>query len=270
MILAHRNETVAPSRLAKSRMLSRRGEPLFLANWERVLMLHFEVDAEALQRDVPYELDLHDGRAFVSLVAFTMRGMRPCFGGKISAWLFRPIATHDFLNVRTYVRHRGETGIHFLAEWLSNPLAVRLGPRAFSLPYRFGIIRYQNDWRPGGLHGSVTCPRTGNGFAYSATFSKDAEFTVCERTSLDEWLMERYSAFNSVAGRKCFFRVWHPPWPQCAADVEVKDLSLLEINWSWFARAQFIGANYSPGIRDVWLCRPHRIGRAAIPPATCP
>jgi len=38
----------------------------------RVLMMHFEVDAKALQRDVPYELDLHHGRAFVTLVAFTM------------------------------------------------------------------------------------------------------------------------------------------------------------------------------------------------------
>ena len=61
---------------ARNRILVRRGEPLFYADWERVLMIHFEVDAAALQRDVPYELDLCDERAYVSLVAFTMRGMR--------------------------------------------------------------------------------------------------------------------------------------------------------------------------------------------------
>src|SRR5437773_2699784 len=88
------------SATARRRMRSNRGEPLFLAAWERVLMIHFEVDAESLQRDVPYELDLLDGRAFVSLVAFTMRGMKPRFGGELLGWLFRPIATHDFLNVR--------------------------------------------------------------------------------------------------------------------------------------------------------------------------
>jgi len=100
---------------ARERLLSVAGEPLFLADWERVLMLHYEVEPDALQRVVPFELDLRDGRAFVSAVAFTMRGMRPRVGGRFAAWLFKPIATHEFLNVRTYVRHRGESGIYFLA-----------------------------------------------------------------------------------------------------------------------------------------------------------
>ena len=125
-----------PSKAARERMLSRRGEPLFVAGWHRVLMIHFEVDAQALQRDVPFQLDLFEGRAFVSTVAFTMSDMRPRLGGKVAAWFFRPIATHDFLNVRTYVRHGSETGIHFLAEWLSSRLAAKLGPSTFGLPYR--------------------------------------------------------------------------------------------------------------------------------------
>ena len=106
MLLTNLNEpavsaTSALSIAARQRVLSRRGEPLLIADWERVLMVHFEVDAGALQRDAPFQLDLRDGRAFVSLVAFTMRGMRPHFGGRLAAWLFRPIATHHFLNVRT-------------------------------------------------------------------------------------------------------------------------------------------------------------------------
>ncbi len=54
--------------------------------------------------------------AYVSLVAFTMRGLRPRLGG---AALLKPIATHEFLNVRTYVKHRGERGIYFLADGVS-------------------------------------------------------------------------------------------------------------------------------------------------------
>jgi uncharacterized protein YqjF (DUF2071 family) len=137
--------TSAPSEAARRRLLSRRGEPLFVAGWHRVLMIHFEVEAAALQRDVPYQLDLLGGRAFVTAVAFTMSGMRPRFGGKLSAWLFRPLGTHDFLNVRTYVRHGSECGIHFLAEWLSSRLAVHLGPATFGLPYRYGQIAYDHD-----------------------------------------------------------------------------------------------------------------------------
>src|SRR5437667_631907 len=93
---------------ARRRLLSMPGEPLFIADWERVLMLHYEVDPVALQRAAPFEIDLYQGRAFVSLVAFTMRGMRPRFGGRLGAALLKPIATHEFFNVRTYVREGAE------------------------------------------------------------------------------------------------------------------------------------------------------------------
>lgn len=224
----------------------------------RVLMIHFEVDASNLQRAVPYQLDLRDGRAFVTLVAFTMAHMRPCLGGKLGALLFKPIATHDFLNVRTYVRHNGEPGIHFLAEWLSNWLAVQLGPHTFSLPYRHGRIAYEHDWDSGRLCGRVQDVRSGNRFDYRAETVRGAPFTPCERNSLDEWLMERYAAFNSARGRKRFFRVWHPPWPQCKAEVKLDDLNLLRENWDCFNDAQLVGANFSPGVKEVWMGRPHR------------
>lgn len=77
--------TCAPSEAARRRLQSRRDEPLFVAGWQRVLMIHFEVEAAALQRDVPYSLDLREGRAFVSAVAFTMHGLRPRRGGKLVA-----------------------------------------------------------------------------------------------------------------------------------------------------------------------------------------
>lgn len=262
---------LSPSDIAQRRMLSQRGEPLFFADWMRVLMLHFEVDAAALQRVVPYQLDLLDGRAFVTLVAFTMENMRPRRGGKLGAWLFKPIATHDFLNVRTYVRQNGEPGIHFLAEWLSSWLAVQLGPRSFGLPYRHGRIRYEHDWTNGEMRGRVEDVKLGSGFAYQAEPvlgapaqlghappEAGAPFESCERGSLDEWLMERYTAFNAVAGRRKFFRIWHPPWPQTLVRGSIEDFSLLEENWAAFKTARLIGANFSPGLRGVWMGRPHR------------
>jgi uncharacterized protein YqjF (DUF2071 family) len=247
------------SDIAKGRMSHSRWEPLFIADWQQVLMMHFAVDAGALQRDVPYELDQRDGQAFVTLVAFRMRDMRPAIGGPLTAWLFRPMATHDFLNVRTYVRMRDEVGIHFIAEWVSNRLATLLGPRTFSLPYRHGRIHYQNDWRAGALQGRVADVKTGAAFEYHAVLEAGAPFGACEEDSLDAWLMERYTAFNSGGGRKRFFRVWHEPWPQGKAEVEVKDLSLLRENWPWFREAELVGANYSPGVQDVWLGRPHAV-----------
>jgi uncharacterized protein YqjF (DUF2071 family) len=252
----------------------------FRSDWDRVLMIHFEVDADALQRDVPFGLDLRDGRAFVSLVAFTMRGMRPRIGGKLAAWQLRPIATHEFLNVRTYVRHSGEAGIYFMAEWLSNPLAVKLGPATFGLPYRHGNISYHHEWRDGDLRGCVTDVATRTAFAYEARLDFDCSgmaasfrragrhgstasgtlaamvFAPCQTGSLTEWLMERYTAFTCRRNKRRFFRVWHPPWLQCEADVALGDTSLVKRYWPWFRHARLIGANFSPGLRGVWMGRP--------------
>lgn len=247
------------SNLAKSRLRQNRGEPLFIADWDAVLMIHFEVDAAALQSDVPFELDLFDARAFVTVVTFAMRNMRPAFGGRLTCWMFQPIATHDFLNVRTYVRVNGESGIHFLSEWVSSRLAVAFGPRTFSLPYRFGNIDYHNDWRTEDLSGRVRDAQTGAAFEYQAELEPGAGFMECGRDSLDEWLMERYTAFNAACGRKKFFRVWHESWLQRPARMRVVDASLLEVNWKWFAGVEPMTANYSPGVRGVWLGRPHRI-----------
>src|SRR5436305_11877597 len=140
---------------ARRRMLAVRGEPMFYARWDRAVFIHYETDPASLQRNVPFELDLRDGRSFVSIVAFTLQRMRPRIGGRLGEWLLKPIATHEFLNVRTYVRHRGEPGIFFLSEWLSSRLCVRLGPATFGLPYRFARIGYQNSHETRRVQGDV-------------------------------------------------------------------------------------------------------------------
>jgi len=270
---------------ARQRILSRKGEPLFLADWDRAVFIHYEIDPEILQREVPFQLDLRDGKAYVSLVAFTLRRMRPRLGGRLAEWFFKPIATHEFLNVRTYVRHNGEPGIYFLAEWLPNPLSVHLGPRAFGLPYRFGKIEYRHEHERGELHGMVSeggAPhavrvsswQNSNGahgvtrptcrLEYSAEINPDSEFNPCAEDLLEEFLVERYTAFTHWKNKSRFFRIWHSPWPQTPIEIKILDDSLLTRTWPWFKNARLIGANYSPGVFDVWMGRPHEMDRCRL------
>jgi hypothetical protein len=101
--------------------------------------------------------------------------------------------------------------------------------------------------------------RTAAKFEYHAVLEAGApcDFAPCEHGSLDEYLLERYTAFNCVGRRRQFFRIWHPPWPQSEAKVEFANLSLLQQNWPWFANARLVAANYSPGLPGVWMGRPH-------------
>jgi uncharacterized protein YqjF (DUF2071 family) len=244
---------------ALKRLRSRKAEPLFIADWDRALFIHFEVDPLALQREVPFPLDLREGRAYVSLVAFTIRGLRLRFGGPLGAWLFKPIANHEFLNVRTYVRHRGEPGIFFIAEWLANPLSVRLGPKTFGLPYRFGEMNYEHRHETGTLRGKVFDPGARCGLNYRADIPEPRSFESCGEGSLDKFLLERYTAFTAHK-RKRFFRIWHEPWRQTRVEVAIENDALLRRNFGWFREAKYVGGNYSPGARDVWMGWPHRIG----------
>jgi uncharacterized protein YqjF (DUF2071 family) len=185
-------------------------------------------------------------------VAFTLRGMRPRRGGRLASWLVSPIGTHHFFNVRTYVRHQNELAIYFMTEWLSNRLSVALGPITFGLPYRYGKLEYANDAASGEVRGQVT--------AKEGTFEYRARvpdcLTISDSDSLTEFLLERYTAFTSAGWRKQFFRVWHEPWLQCSLDLEIVSDELLAATGHWWSRAEFVAANYSPGV-SVWMGWPH-------------
>jgi uncharacterized protein YqjF (DUF2071 family) len=237
------------SRRARERM----ARPLFRGEWLDVVFLHYEMEPEALQRWVPYPLDIWDGRAYVSLVSFTLAGL--CWDPfrRVTRLLLRPISDHAFLNVRTYVRVGDEVGIFFLAEWLSNRLSVPLGRPAFGLPYRFGQFERQNDFE-GGISGLIAA--RGGEVRFCGELGSAPVFGPCCEGSLDEFLLERYIAFTDWANLRRCFRVWHQPWPVAPLAVNIEEASLLEETGGWIHEARLVSTHYSPGVRDVWMGAP--------------
>ena len=71
--------------------------------WRDLLFLHWEGDVAALRALVPpqLELDLFEGRAYVGVVPFLMRGIRP-------SWWPGPAFGFYETNLRTYVHHHGD------------------------------------------------------------------------------------------------------------------------------------------------------------------
>lgn len=242
------------SQAARRRFLARERKPLLMGDWTRALFLHFEAPVEWLQPHIPFELDLWEGKAFVSTVAFSMEHLRPGFGGALGRWLFWPIASHDFFNVRTYVRHEGQPGIFFISERLNNRCCVLGGPLIYGLPYQFARLQYEHRSAEGRLTG-----RVGDEFVYTAQIATGAEFDVCAPGSLDEFLIERYTAFTRRGGCSRYFDIWHAPWRQFPVEARIGNYRLLRRTLPWWEKAQLTGANYSPGVRDVWMGAPRRI-----------
>ena len=133
--------TDALSEAARQRLLSIGANRSFSRAGTALFFIHYEAEPESLQKCVRFDSICVMVGHSSALSPLRLLGCARESGGRIGEWLLKPIGTHGFLNVRTYVHHNGEPGIYFLAEWLSNALAVRLGPWTFGLPYRYGHLQ---------------------------------------------------------------------------------------------------------------------------------
>jgi uncharacterized protein YqjF (DUF2071 family) len=116
------------------------GWPVMYQTWGKLLFVHWPVAAEVLQPLLAsgLRLDTFEGRAWVSVLPFTMWGIRPLF--------FPPLPvlsqSHE-LNVRTYVHVEGIPGVWCFSLDASNALAVFGARLSLGLPYFRAHMRLQ-------------------------------------------------------------------------------------------------------------------------------
>ncbi len=233
-----------------------------IADWSPAVFIHYVVDPDVLQPLVPFPLDRRDGRAYVSVVAFVQHHLRPKAGGRITAVLSKPLASHPFCNVRTYVLVDGEPGIYFLEEWIPNRLAALLGPPLYGLPYRLGNVCYDIA-DANAVHGDVTAHGAGQ-FRFRASGERFATPEPAPSDSLTEFLVERYTAFTMRGRTPLRFRIWHEPWLHVPLDVQVEDDSLLDATGAWRRHACVTCGHHSPGVCDVLIGRPCNAHRSQL------
>ena len=225
--------------------------------WRDLLFLHWRAPADDVQRLLPPGLTVEtfDGWAWVGLVAFDMRGVRP--------WWFPAVpgvsAFHE-TNVRTYVtREGGDPGVWFFSLDAANSLAVRVARRRWHLNYfrsELRIARNVTDVAQDGpaaadpsraaagvgaeagsfRHGSDRIAYSGRrlwpGVA-GAAYQIEAEFSAgrpqpAVAGTFEEFLVERYVMYAEKRdGGLLRGEVRHVPYPLRPASVTACKQSLL-------------------------------------------
>jgi uncharacterized protein YqjF (DUF2071 family) len=195
-----------------------RGDPWTIAqSWEELLFMHWRVDAEALRRLVPDELELeeHDGSAWLGITPFLISGFR------LRGTLPVPVvSSFPELNVRTYVSAEGKSGIWFFSLDTPSRLAVEAARRTYRLPY---------------FHSRGSLVRRGERVEFMSSRRDAARPFVLEAVyrpqggpllepkpgSLEHFLTERYCLYARDARGLHRAEIHHPPWELRPAEVEL-------------------------------------------------
>ncbi len=221
-------------------------------SWRDLLFVHWALPIEAVRPLVPagIELDPWDGRAWVGLVPFAMRRIRP-------SWLPRAFAM-DFLelNARTYVHHRGRPAVWFFSLDASSWLAVRAARAGWSLPY---------------FHAAMESSREGDRVRYASTrhpggarFEVDYEIGELLGPSVpgtfEHFLLERYLLLSTRKGAILEGQVHHPPYVAHRAQIHHLEEGLLGAAGMPAPARSPDAVHFSPGV-DVEVFGPAPVAR---------
>lgn len=189
-----------------------KGPPSGFQNWRELLFVHWTYPLELVRPLVPpqLELDAWGGRAYVGVVPFVMKDIRP-------SALPRFLAL-DFLetNLRTYVLHRGEPGVFFFSLEASSRLAVKAARWGWGLPYFDAKMTLSRE-ADGVIDYRTT--RSGDGARLNVRFRPGALLGPSRPDTLEHFLLERYLLFSVKRNAVSRGQVHHEPYPAQRCEV---------------------------------------------------
>ncbi len=218
-----------------------RGPVVMYQRWRRLLFLHWEEEAAAVQATLPPGLtvDLWQGRAWLGVVPFRMEGVRPRFLPAVGG-----LSNFPELNVRTYVRDmHGRPGVWFYSLDCAQPVAVWAARAIFGLPYFQARMREQVAARI-----SYDCQRRGSAEMAHYEYAGVGETACVGAGTLEQFLVERYRLFAVRGGQLLTGEVWHEPYPLQRAEVTSWNAAPLRQAGFDVGTAPPSHAGFSPGV----------------------
>ncbi|WP_299557081.1 DUF2071 domain-containing protein [Seonamhaeicola sp.] len=190
--------------------------------WKDLIISTFEVDKSILEPYLPIntELDLFNGKALISLVAFTFSKVK-FFGIKV------PFHQHfGQINFRFYAKSKtdGSRGVVFIREFAPKHLIALVGNKIYNEPYFFKAI---------GLKKLKKGDRIELQYNYKVATIKAKAGTKTDKlqkNSLKHFVVDRYIAFIKSKKRKTVrYNIYHKPWEIHQMDSSNLDSKLLDL-----------------------------------------
>ncbi|WP_409965671.1 hypothetical protein PIECOFPK_01849 [Mycovorax composti] len=171
----------------------------YYQEWNRALLLHYEVPYELLKKLVPKGLDIDtfNGKAYISIIPFTMERLRPRLQPSLS-W----ISNFQEINVRTYMEVGNKKGVYFLNIEAGKYLSAILTRKLSKLPYEKANIK-----REGTTYYSKNSKK---GFWLDVAYTVGE--TIQQKSELDIWLTERYCLYLKSQDTLYRYDVHHREW----------------------------------------------------------
>jgi uncharacterized protein YqjF (DUF2071 family) len=183
----------------------------YYQEWNEVLFLHWAIPLESLRKFVPKELDIDtfNGKAYISLVPFSMKNIRPRYWPAISF-----VSDFHEINIRTYVSKQNQHGVFFLKIEAEKLMSVLIARNLSALPYKKSIIKRQK--------GQYISTNKSSESKIHVHFKVGDLMT--EKNDLDKFLTERYCLFLEKTGKIFRYDIQHKEWP--LKSVEVTSLEI--------------------------------------------
>ena len=212
--------------------------------WDDLWFLHWEADAEALQLSLPpgLTIDRHHGKAYVAIVPFRMRAIRP-------RGLFAVPYLSYFLecNVRTYVHDANSIpGVWFYSLDTDRWLAYWVAQKFFRLPYVWSSMGFHRD----GNSVRFQVQRRSERKACQYEFKSEGPTRTATPGSLEFFFLERYLLYSYNDRKRQLYRgrVHHKPYQVCDTTDEAWDVRPFDWNRLPMPAASPLHSCYSPGV----------------------